>query len=63
MAFETIIDAKESELEKSLESPDFDWRQFPMLTENGTLNNSGMLNIGVNISNYLNAVKAAFCDI
>ncbi len=63
MAFETIIDAKESELEKSLESPDFDWRQFPMLTENGTLNNSGMLNIGVNISNYLNAVKAAFSDI
>jgi len=63
MAFETIIDAKESELEKSLESPDFDWRQFPMLTKNGTLNNSGMLNIGVNISNYLNAVKAAFSDI
>jgi hypothetical protein len=60
MAFETISAAKESELEKSLESPDFDWRQFPMLTGNGTSNNSGKLNIGVNIPNYLNAVKAAF---
>jgi hypothetical protein len=41
MAFETISTAKESELEKCLESPDFDWRQFPMLTGNGTSNNSG----------------------
>jgi hypothetical protein len=41
MAFETISESNEMELEKSLESPHFDWRQFPMLSSSGATNNSG----------------------
>jgi hypothetical protein len=41
MAFETISESNEMELEKSLESSHFDWRQFPMLSSSGATNNSG----------------------
>ena len=32
MSFEVISNSNESELEKLLQSKDFDWRQFPMLS-------------------------------
>ena len=41
MAFDTMTESDENNLEAAMRSPNFDWKKFPMLSTTSNQNNSG----------------------